>query len=101
VLILRGDKVWLLRRNIHTKWPSEKLDYQKLAYLLSVKKINTVSYCLTLPPAFKIYNTFHISLLEPYMVNTFPGRAIELLLLMVVDKEYEYDVNEILDTKLI
>ena len=25
-----GDKVWLLRQNIKTKWPCDNLDYQKL-----------------------------------------------------------------------
>ncbi|CAG8478015.1 26533_t:CDS:2 [Dentiscutata erythropus] len=37
----------------------------------------------------------------PYTANEFPGRAIEPLSPVVVDKKYEYEVNEILDTKLI
>jgi hypothetical protein len=60
-----GDEVYLLRRNITTKRPSDKLDYKKLGPFKIERKINNVTYRLTLPRTMKIFNTFHVSLLEP------------------------------------
>jgi hypothetical protein len=60
-----GDKVFLLRTNIKTKRPSDKLDFKKLGPFPITKKINDVTYSIQLPQGTRLLNKFHISLLEP------------------------------------
>jgi len=64
-----GDIVWLLPRNIKTTRPSKKLDYKTIGPFKILAKIATSAYKLALPHSMAIYNTFHISLLEPYQDN--------------------------------
>lgn len=45
------------------------MDYKKLGLFKIEKKINNVTFRLALPPTMKIFNTFHISLLEPTPKN--------------------------------
>ena len=63
-----GDKVWLIRRNIKTSRPSEKLDYRKIGPYEIIEKRGTSSYLLKLPPSLKrLHPVFNVSLLEPYI----------------------------------
>ena len=39
-----GDKVWLLRRNIKTNRPCDKLDYRRLGSFHICDQINSVAY---------------------------------------------------------
>ena len=41
-----GDKVYLLRKNIRTKRPSNKLDHKKLGLFKIKKKIRSINYRL-------------------------------------------------------
>ena len=68
-----GDKMWLLRQNIKTKRPCDKLDYRRLGPFVVQKQINPVAYRLELPAAMKVHPVFHVSLLEPYRESSFPG----------------------------
>ena len=45
----KGDKVYLLRRNIKTKRPSSKLDHKKLGLFLIKEVKGLVNYELDLP----------------------------------------------------
>jgi hypothetical protein len=87
-----GDKVYLLRRNIKTKRPSDKLDWKKLGPFKIEKKISEVNYRLSLPRTMRIHPTFHVSLLEPAPANTKLQTQVE------VDTE-EYEVEKILDQR--
>ena len=61
----RGDKVYLLVRNLYIKRPSEKLDFKKLGPFVIEEKISTSNYRLSLLDTIKVRtNVFHISLLE-------------------------------------
>jgi hypothetical protein len=60
-----GEKVYLLRKNITTKQPSDKLDYKKLGLFKITKIKSLVNYRLKLPKIIKIHPIFYISLLEP------------------------------------
>ena len=59
------DKVYLLRRNIKTKWPSNKLNHTKLRPFWIAKTKGSVNYELELPLTMRIHPVFHVSLLEP------------------------------------
>jgi transposase InsO family protein len=64
-----GDKVYLLRKNISTTRPSDKLDYKKLGpFRIKIKKSET-NYELSLPETMHIHPVFHISLLEKAPAN--------------------------------
>ena len=99
-LISIGDKVWLLRRNLKTQRPSDKLDYRRLGPFPVVKQINKVAYRLELPASMKIHPVFHVSLLEPYKESTLPGRVQETPPPIEIEGEEEFEVSEILDSRI-
>jgi RNase H-like domain found in reverse transcriptase/Reverse transcriptase (RNA-dependent DNA polymerase)/Integrase zinc binding domain/Chromo (CHRromatin Organisation MOdifier) domain len=91
-----GDKVFLLTRNLHTKRPSRKLDFKKIGPFKIKKKISTSNYELDLPDSMRVRTkVFHISLLEPA-----PRKARLETQLEVVDDEEEFDVEDILDSRI-
>ena len=65
----KGDMVYLLRRNIKTKRPSDKLDHTKLGPYKIEEKLGKVTFRLRLPNTMRIHPVFHISLLEPAPPN--------------------------------
>ena len=65
----KGDPVYLLRRNIKTKRPSDKLDHTKLGPFKIEEKLGPVTFKLKLPETMRIHPVFHISLLEPAPQN--------------------------------
>ena len=92
-----GDKVYLLRRNIRTKRPSEKLDYRKLGPFKIKRKLSDVTYELQLPDGMRrIHPVFHVSLLEKA-----PSRAScgQQEINEQQNQEEEYEVEEILDSR--
>ena len=90
----RGEKAFLLRRNIKTKQPSQKLDHQKIGPFTIKEKIGQVNYHLKLPESMKqIHLVFHISLLEPAPKNARTQKDIE------IESEDEYEVEKILSYK--
>ena len=91
----RGDKVYLLRRNIRTKRPSNKLDFKKIGPFKILEKRSTVNYKLELPKGMRIHPVFHISLLEPAPKNAKIQTDME-----VEPDEGEYEVEEILDRRV-
>ena len=68
-----GGMVYLLRRNIKTKQPSDKLDHTKLGPFKINKKLGPVIYKLEMPDNMRIHSVFYISLLEPAPKNAKPG----------------------------
>jgi hypothetical protein len=67
-------KIWLLRRNLKTNRPYDKLDFRRFGPFSVVKQINDIAFRLELPPSMKIHPVFHFSLLEPYMESSIVGR---------------------------
>ncbi len=95
-----GDKVWLLRKFIKTSRPSEKLDHRRLGPFKISEQINPVAFRLDLPAATKIHNVFHVSLLEPYHEDTNPLRYQPPPPPVFIDNEEEFEVNDILDSRI-
>jgi Chromo (CHRromatin Organisation MOdifier) domain len=60
----KGDRVYLLKRNIRTKRPSAKLDHIRIGPFEILERISRVNYRLRLPETMRIHPVFHISLLE-------------------------------------
>ncbi len=72
------EKVYLLRKNVQTKQPSNKLDYKKLGLFEIKTKLRPVIYKLKLPKTIEIYPMFHISLLEKALPGALPALITEV-----------------------
>ena len=92
--------MWLLRRNFSTTRPSSKLDVRRLGPFAIIGSVGSSAYRLELPPSMHIHPVFHVSLLEPHVPNTFPGRVVEVPLPIQVDGLPEFEVNSILDSRI-
>jgi transposase InsO family protein len=94
----KGEKVYLLRRNIRTRRPSAKLDHLKLGPFEIAEKTGPLNYRLKLPDSMRrIHATFHVSLLEKAPRNAEIATNVEI----EEETENEYEVEEILDTNKI
>jgi hypothetical protein len=65
----KGEKIYLLCKNIKTKQLSIKLNYQKLGLFKIEEQLGLVGYKLKLPKSIKIYLNFHVLLLEKALDN--------------------------------
>jgi hypothetical protein len=92
----KGEKVYLLHRNIKTKQPSTKLDHQKLGPFEIEEQLGLVGYKLKLPKSIKIYPNFYVLLLEKVPDNAKTPDNMELD--ENTTKE-EYKVKRILQIK--
>jgi hypothetical protein len=68
-----GDLIYLLRRNIKTTRPSDKLNYKKFGSFRVKRNIKDISYELYFLLTMRIHPVFHIFLLEPADLDT-PAR---------------------------
>jgi hypothetical protein len=92
----KGEKVYLLRRNIKTKRPSSKLDHLKLGPFEIEEKTGPVNYRLKLPDSMRrMHATFHISLLETAPENAELATNVEI----EEETENEYEVENVLSMK--
>jgi len=71
------DWVMINAKNIKTRRPTTKLDYNLRGKFRIKRLIGTNTYKLELPPSTsKVHPVLHISLLEPYHLNNIPGRCL-------------------------
>ena len=99
-----GDKVWLLRKNIRTTRPCQKLDVKRMGpfNVLGIIGDSKLAYKLELPRRMRqIHPVFHVSLLEPYRENQWEGRVQPAPPPEEIEGELEYEVKEILDSKIV
>jgi len=94
-----GDMVWLLPRNIRTIRPCKKLDYKKIGGFKILAKIGESAYKLDLPHSMRIYNTFHISLLELYHDNKLSSQRAPPPPPIIIKGEAEYQLEQIIDCR--
>jgi transposase InsO family protein len=95
-----GDSVWLDARHLRTDRPSKKLDYKRTGPYKIIERVNNRSFRLQLPPSMKVHPVFHVSLLERHSPDTIPGRTIEPPPPIIVGGEPEYEVEEILNSRI-
>ena len=91
----RGDKVYLLTKNLKSKRPSSKLDQVRIGPFKVEKQTSEVNYQLKLPAKARIHPNFHVSLLEPAPKNA-PVQTE-----WNIEEEEEYNVEKILDSRKI
>jgi hypothetical protein len=92
----KGNKVYLIQRNIQTKQPSIKLDHKKLGLFKIKRIIRLVNYKLVLPKTMNIHLVFHISLLELVLPGVLLAPVTEI---EPINPNAEYKIEEILDYK--
>jgi hypothetical protein len=95
-----GSKVWLDARNVTTTAPTKKLADRRLGPFKIVEKISDLNYKLKLPKSMKIHPVFHVSLLYPVTPDTIPGRFKPPPPPIEVRGREEWEVEEILDSRL-
>ena len=95
----------LQMRHLQSDRPSRKLDYRKLGPFMISQVINEQAYQLELPETMHIHPVFHVSLLEPYFLNTLQGQ-VEVPLAPIGqingkgEDEREWEVEEILKSRI-
>src|SRR6266536_5306344 len=91
-----GDLVMILSRNITTKRPSKKLDAKFLRPFKVVETKGKQAYKLDLSQIYsRIYNVFHVSLLEPYKQRL--GNMLSES--TSIERQLKYEVEQIKDMR--
>ena len=100
-LLQPGDQVYLSTKNLKTTRPSRKFSEKRIGPFSIVRQINPVTFELKLPSTYKIHPVFHVSLLEPKTRDIVPQlQAPPAPPPDLIDGELEYEVQEILDSRL-
>jgi hypothetical protein len=95
------DLVMFDGRHIQTRQLKDKLDHKKHGPFTIEKVVSPTAMRLLLPRKWKIHNTFHVSLLEPYNNGTRPLPD----LLKIIDEagdikgNEEWEIEEILSSR--
>ena len=96
-----GDKAYVKAKFFRTTRPSKKLSDKSLGPYEIIAKPSRASFTLRLPPEFRaVHPVYHVSMLEPAPVSAIPGRTTEPPPPVEIDGDMEYEIAEILDTKL-
>jgi len=91
----KGDKVYLLTKNLRTRRATKKLDHVEVGPFLVAEIRGLNNYRLELPPDAKIHSVFHVSLLEP----ADPETPLQTAFHFQPQEEDEYEVENILRQK--
>jgi hypothetical protein len=94
-----GDQVWLEGKNLRLSQPTAKLVPRRHGPFKVIKVLSPVSYQLALPTQWSIHPMFHINLLTPYQETTMHGPNYQRPVPDLVDREEEYSVEKILDSR--
>ena len=96
-----GDHVFVLAKFIHTTRPSKKLSEKYLGPYEVIGRPGSHSFLIKLPTHMRaIHPVFHISMLEPSTANSIPNRVLSPPPPVEIDGDLEFEVEEILDSKL-
>src|SRR6266436_1155744 len=96
-----SDQAYVKVKFFRTRQPSKKLSEKNLGPYDMIGKPGTHSVTLHLPCQFhSIHLVFHVSQLEPTQPNLFPLQQQLPPPLLQIDRESEYEVSEILDSKV-
>jgi len=95
----KGDKVWLEGTNLHMSHPNHKLHPKRFGPFEVTAALGEVTYQLKLPSTWRIHNAFHASLLSPYHETGVHGVNYSEPTLDLIDREPEWEVEAILDSK--
>ena len=96
-----GDQVFVKAKYFRFTQPSKKLSKKNLGPYPIIAQVGTLLFTIRLPDSMRaVHPVFHVSQLEPTTPNTRPNRSQSPLPPVAVDGEPEYEITEILDSKL-
>src|SRR5882724_1376465 len=96
-----GDKVFVKAAHFRTTRPSKKLSEKNLGPFEIIAQVGRASFTLRLPDQLRaVHPVFHVSQLEPATPNTIPNRVQPPPPPIEVDGDIEFEVSEILDSKI-
>ena len=96
-----SDQVYVKAKYFRSTQPSKKLSKKNLGPYPIIAQVGTLSFTIHLPNSMRaVHPVFHVSQLKPMMPNTIPNRSQPLPPPVDVDGEPEYEITEILDSKL-
>ncbi|KAE8222388.1 hypothetical protein CF319_g4403 [Tilletia indica] len=97
-----GDLVWLIRKNIRTDRPSDKLDAKRLGPFPIERQVGKSAFRLSLPPSMRVHPTFHVSLLEPHHASTLRSRPLTITAPTPIasDGSQDFQIQRILDSRV-
>ena len=93
-----GNLVMLATKNLKQKRPSKKLSHKFVGLFRIVDKVGAQAYQFLLLSKYRIHNTFHVSLLEPYHLRNC-GNAAKVFMqaLKLINDDKLWEVEEIVD----
>ena len=96
-----GDFVFVKATYFRTTRPSKKLSEKNLGPFEIIAQVGGASFTLRLPEQLRaVHPVFHVSQLEPATQNMIPNWVQPPPPPIEVDKDLEYEISEILDSKI-
>jgi len=96
-----GDQVYIKAKYFRSTQPSKKLSEKNLGPYTIIAQVGSLSFTLHLPDSMHaVHPVFHISQLEPAIPNTIPDQIQPPPPLVEVDGEPEFEISEILESKV-
>ena len=96
-----GDKVFIKAQFFRTTRPSKKLSKKYLGPYEIIAQPDTLSFTLCLPESIcSVHSVFHVFMLEPTTSNTFSERIQPAPAPVIIDREPEYEIFQIVDSKI-
>ena len=96
-----GEPVFVRSQYFWTTRPSKKLSEKYLGPYEIIARPSMQSFTLHLPDTMKaIHPVFHVSMLEPAIPNTFQQHSEPLPAPVIIDREPEYKISKIVDSKI-
>ena len=96
-----GDQILIKAKYFQSTRSSKKLSKKNLGPYSIITQAGTHSFTLQLPDFMKlVHPIFHVSQLESSVPNTIPNRVQSPPPLVEVNKELEFEISKILDSKV-
>jgi len=96
-----GNKVFVKAQFFQTTQPSKKLSKKYLGPYEIISQPGTLLFTLCLPESMRsVHPVFHVSMLEPAISNTFSERIQLASAPVIIDREPEYEISQIVDSKI-
>jgi hypothetical protein len=96
-----GDYAFIKAAFFRTTQPSRKLSEKNLGPFKIIGQVGTHSFTLRILDSMcTVHLVFHVSMLEPATPNTIPGRTQPPPAPVVIDGEPEFEIADILDSKV-
>lgn len=99
-----GDEVWLETKNLSIERPARKLSEKFIGPFRIAEVMGPVTYRLELPPAMRIHDVFHTSLLRPAASDPLPSQNESTQPRIRLNKDNterrEWMIEKILDSRI-